>query len=43
MKVIHKCVSVRHALSAVEKSGVDAISLDGFECGGHPGELDTGK
>ena len=43
MVVVHKCVSVRHALSAVSKSGVDAISLDGFECGGHPGEEDTGN
>lgn len=42
IKVIHKCVSVRHALSA-EKKGVDAISLDGFECGGHPGEEDVGN
>ena len=37
--VIHKCTAVRHALSA-EKSGVDAISIDGFECAGHPGEDD---
>ena len=34
---IHKCVSIRHALKA-EKLGVDIISLDGFECAGHPGE-----
>jgi NAD(P)H-dependent flavin oxidoreductase YrpB (nitropropane dioxygenase family) len=37
--VIHKCTSVRHALSA-ERMGVDAISIDGFECAGHPGEDD---
>ena len=37
--VIHKCVAVRHALSA-ERMGVDAISIDGFECAGHPGEDD---
>jgi hypothetical protein len=37
IKIIHKCVTTRHAKSA-EKSGVDAISLDGFECAGHPGE-----
>ncbi len=39
IKVIHKCTSVRHALSA-ERMGVDAISIDGFECAGHPGEDD---
>lgn len=39
IKVIHKCTSVRHALSA-ERLGVDAISIDGFECAGHPGEDD---
>ncbi len=39
IKVIHKCTSVRHALKA-EKIGCDAISVDGFECGGHPGEDD---
>lgn len=39
IKVIHKCTSVRHALSA-ERKGVDAISIDGFECAGHPGEDD---
>ena len=39
MKVIHKCTAVRHALSA-ERMGVDAISIDGFECAGHPGEDD---
>ena len=38
--VIHKCTSVRHALSA-ERLGVDAISIDGFECAGHPGEDDV--
>ena len=37
--VIHKCTSVRHALSA-ERNGVDMISIDGFECAGHPGEDD---
>jgi NADH:quinone reductase (non-electrogenic) len=40
--VIHKCVSIRHALSA-ERYGVDIISLDGFECAGHPGEQDVGN
>lgn len=39
--IIHKCTSVRHALSA-ERNGVDAISIDGFECAGHPGEDDVG-
>lgn len=39
IKVLHKCTAVRHALSA-EKMGVDAISIDGFECAGHPGEDD---
>jgi nitronate monooxygenase len=38
--VVHKCTSVRHALSA-ERSGVDCISIDGFECAGHPGEDDV--
>jgi nitronate monooxygenase len=37
--VIHKCTAVRHAISA-ERMGVDAISIDGFECAGHPGEDD---
>lgn len=37
--VIHKCTSVRHALKA-ESIGCDAVSVDGFECGGHPGEDD---
>ncbi|MEY5100658.1 MAG: hypothetical protein RJA36_3377 [Pseudomonadota bacterium] len=37
--VIHKCVAVRHALTA-ERLGVDAVSIDGFECAGHPGEED---
>jgi NAD(P)H-dependent flavin oxidoreductase YrpB (nitropropane dioxygenase family) len=41
IKIIHKCTSVRHALSA-ERNGVDAISIDGFECAGHPGEDDIG-
>jgi len=39
IKVIHKCTAVRHAVSA-QKMGVDAISIDGFECAGHPGEDD---
>ena len=39
-RIIHKCTSVRHALSA-ERRGVDAISIDGFECAGHPGEDDV--
>lgn len=37
--VLHKCTSVRHAKSA-EKIGCDAVSIDGFECGGHPGDDD---
>jgi nitronate monooxygenase len=37
--VIHKCTSVRHSLKA-ERIGCDAVSVDGFECGGHPGEDD---
>jgi NAD(P)H-dependent flavin oxidoreductase YrpB (nitropropane dioxygenase family) len=41
VKIIHKCTSVRHALSA-ERMGVDAISIDGFECAGHPGDDDIG-
>ncbi|MDZ7863998.1 nitronate monooxygenase family protein [Acidovorax sp.] len=40
IKVIHKCTSVRHALKA-QAIGCDAISVDGFECGGHPGEDDV--
>src|SRR5262249_51399084 len=40
VKIIHKCTSVRHALSA-ERNGVDIISIDGFECAGHPGEDDV--
>ncbi|MEU9356659.1 nitronate monooxygenase [Streptomyces sp. NPDC048301] len=39
IKVIHKCTSVRHAVKA-ERLGVDAVSIDGFECAGHPGEDD---
>jgi nitronate monooxygenase len=39
IKVIHKCTTVRHALKA-EGIGCDALSIDGFECGGHPGEDD---
>lgn len=38
--VLHKCTSVRHAISA-EKMGADGVSIDGFECAGHPGEDDT--
>jgi len=41
VKVIHKCTSVRHAVTA-ERLGVDVISIDGFECAGHPGEDDVG-
>jgi len=41
VKIIHKCVAVRHALSA-ERNGVDIVSIDGFECAGHPGEDDIG-
>lgn len=37
VKIIHKCTAVRHALSS-ERNGVDAVSIDGFECAGHPGE-----
>jgi NAD(P)H-dependent flavin oxidoreductase YrpB (nitropropane dioxygenase family) len=40
IKIIHKCTSVRHALKA-EQIGCDAVSVDGFECGGHPGEDDV--
>ncbi|MCB2050114.1 MAG: nitronate monooxygenase [Novosphingobium sp.] len=40
IKVVHKCTSVRHAVSS-EKYGVHAISIDGFECAGHPGEDDV--
>ena len=40
IKVIHKCTSVRHSLKAQE-IGCDAVSVDGFECGGHPGEDDV--
>lgn len=40
VKVLHKCTSVRHALKA-ERIGVDAVSIDGFEAAGHPGEDDT--
>ena len=41
IKVIHKCVTVRHALKA-EHIGVDVVSIDGFECAGHPGDHDVG-
>ena len=37
--IVHKCTSVRHALAA-QRRGVDAVSIDGFECAGHPGEDD---
>jgi len=40
IKVIHKCTSIRHAVKA-EKIGCDAVSVDGFECAGHPGEDDV--
>jgi nitronate monooxygenase len=40
MRIVHKCTSLRHALSA-ERNGVDAVSIDGFECAGHPGEDDV--
>jgi len=40
VKVVHKCTSVRHALKA-QRIGCDAVSVDGFECGGHPGEDDV--
>ena len=40
VKVIHKCTSIRHSLKA-EQIGCDAVSVDGFECGGHPGEDDV--
>ncbi|MHA6765784.1 NAD(P)H-dependent flavin oxidoreductase [Sphingobium ummariense] len=40
VKVIHKCTSIRHALKA-QDIGCDAVSVDGFECGGHPGEDDV--
>lgn len=40
VKILHKCTSVRHALSA-ERNGVDIVSIDGFECAGHPGEDDV--
>ena len=39
IKIIHKCTTVRHAISA-ERNGVDIVSIDGFECAGHPGEDD---
>ena len=40
IKLIHNCTSVRHSLKA-EAIGCDAVSVDGFECGGHPGEDDV--
>jgi len=40
--IIHKCVAIRHALTA-QKIGADMISMDGFDCGGHPGEEDVGN
>jgi len=42
LKILHKCVTIRHAQAAV-KLGVDAISMDGFDCAGHPGEYDIGN
>lgn len=42
VKIIHKCVAIRHALKAA-RLGVDMISMDGFDCGGHPGEEDVGN
>ena len=42
LTTIHKCVAVRHALSA-QAAGVDIVSMDGFECAGHPGEDDIGN
>jgi nitronate monooxygenase len=41
LRVIHKCTAVRHALAA-ERLGADIVSIDGFECAGHPGEDDVG-
>lgn len=41
VRIVHKCTSLRHALSA-ERHGVDIVSIDGFECAGHPGEDDVG-
>jgi len=41
VRIVHKCTSIRHAVSA-QRSGVDAVSIDGFECAGHPGEDDVG-
>lgn len=40
--VMHKCTSIRHALTA-QRQGADVISMDGFDCGGHPGEDDVGN
>ena len=37
--IIHKCVAIRHALTA-QRLGADIISMDGFECGGHPGDVE---
>jgi nitronate monooxygenase len=42
MIVIHKCVAIRHAVTA-QRLGVDVVSMDGFECAGHPGEEDVGN
>ena len=41
IRIVHKCTTVRHALSA-ERSGVDIVSIDGAECAGHPGEDTVG-
>ncbi|KAJ3097839.1 hypothetical protein HK100_005247 [Physocladia obscura] len=40
--IIHKCTSIRHALSAQKTKSIDFVSIDGFECAGHPGEDDVG-
>lgn len=42
IKIIHKCVAIKHALAA-QRLGVDVISMDGYECGGHPGEEEVGN
>jgi len=42
LKILHKCVTIRHAQAAI-KLGVDAISMDGFDCAGHPGDYDIGN
>jgi len=42
IKIIHKCVTVKHALTA-QRLGADVLSMDGYECGGHPGEFEVGN